>query len=189
MALKLVNSTICSPALQRKEVKMCLHYIYGYFCYRWVSILWWRLEYIFAFLLSIHVLCSRTWKATNDPVADLEFWKGSTTLWGPVPEVATPLLCWCHSGPVWRTQLQRRALSLFYLLSSPASALQIIELRGEMEVLKFELSQLKAQLQPPRPQISSNEVVERYPPLSAEREAMPENSSWQPVGKKCMTPA
>ena len=54
-----------------------------------------------------------------------------------------------------------------------------------MEALKFELSQLKAQLQPPpRPQISSNEVVERYPPLSAEREAMPENSSWQPVGKK-----
>ena len=63
-------------------------------------------------------------------------------------------------------------LSLFYLLSSPASALQIIELRGEMEVLKFELSQLKAQLQPPRPQISSNEVVEHYPPLSAEREAI-----------------
>ena len=62
---------------------------------------------------------------------------------------------------------------------------QIIELRGEMEALKSELSQLKAQLQPPpRPQISSNEVVERYPPLSAEREAMPENSSWQPVGKK-----
>ena len=62
---------------------------------------------------------------------------------------------------------------------------QIIELRGEMEALKSELSQLKAQLQPPpRPQISSNEVVECYPPLSAEREAMPENSSWQPVGKK-----
>ena len=59
---------------------------------------------------------------------------------------------------------------------------QIIELRGEIEALKFELSQLKAQLQPPpRPQISSNEVVERYPPLSAERQAMPENSSWQPV--------
>ena len=54
-----------------------------------------------------------------------------------------------------------------------------------MEALKFELSQLKAWLQPPpRPQISSNEVVERYPPLSTEREAMPENSSWEPVGKK-----
>ena len=53
-----------------------------------------------------------------------------------------------------------------------------------MEALKFEISQLKAQLQPPRPQILSNEIVEHYPPQSAEREATPENGSWQPVGKK-----
>ena len=53
-----------------------------------------------------------------------------------------------------------------------------------MRVMQTEALQ-QAQLQPPpRPQISSNKVVERYPPLSAEREAMPENSSWQPVGKK-----
>ena len=61
---------------------------------------------------------------------------------------------------------------------------QITELRDEVEALKFELSQLKAQLQPPQPQILSNEVVEHYPPPSTEREATPENGSWQPVGKK-----
>ena len=61
---------------------------------------------------------------------------------------------------------------------------QITELRGEVEALRFEFAQLKAQLQPPRPLKSSKELVEHCPPISAEREDTPVNGSWQPVEKK-----
>ena len=39
---------------------------------------------------------------------------------------------------------------------------QISELRGEVEALSFELSQLKSQLQPPQPPVSPNKIVEHY---------------------------
>ena len=100
-----------------------------------------------------------------------------------MPEVATPLLC-----SVTVDQYEELSSSeepfLCFTCCRTQHQQQITELRSEVEALKFEISQLKAQLQPPRPQILSNEVVEHYPPPSAEREATPENGSWQPVGKK-----
>ena len=54
----------------------------------------------------------------------------------------------------------------------------------QQQITELRISQLKAQLQPPRPQILSNEVLEHCPPPSAESEATPENGSWQLVGKK-----
>ena len=60
---------------------------------------------------------------------------------------------------------------------------QITELTGEVEALRFELSQLKAQLQPPRPQMLLDKPVEHCPPLPVERDDS-ENGNWQPIVKK-----
>ena len=94
-------------------------------------------------------LCCGCCRATED-------WKVKA-LWGSVSKVATLLLCWCHSGPVWKTQLEWTTFSLFHLLSTQL----ITELRGKIDALRFGLPQLKAQLQLTQPQIFSKQAIHK----------------------------
>ena len=76
---------------------------------------------------------------------------------GSVSDMATLLLCWCHSRPVWRTQLEWTIFSPSHLLSTQL----VTELRGKVDALRFELPQLKAQLQLTRPQILSKQAIHK----------------------------
>ena len=59
----------------------------------------------------------------------------------------------------------------------------ITELRGEVEALRLEVSQLKAQQPLPQPQTSANELAKRCTP-PAMREESSKNGGWQRVEKK-----
>ena len=74
-------------------------------------------------------LCCVCCRATEDRKVKALLCEGQYQKW---------LLCWCHSGPVWRTQLERTIFSLSHLLSTQP----ITERQGGCT--RFGLPQLKA---------------------------------------------
>ena len=83
-------------------------------------------------------------------------WEGQSTprVWSRVSVrsgYTAIVLCWRHSGPVWRTELKRTL----------CQTQQIIKLRRKVDALRFGLPQLKAQLQLTRPQILSKQAIHK----------------------------